>query len=339
MSSVINQGAYGCILKPGIKCDGTKALEGYISKIQKKKPRTDNEPIIGKILREKVPQFDRYFAPALEVCPANLSMVKKNEIEKCKVYKNNKDNEAFVSIKIKYLGEKTLSNYLDIHYQNSPKTFISHVKDSYTYLADAIKELIRLEIVHNDLKLNNVMYSDKYNLPIIIDFGMAYQMKDLLHNEKLQTIFFTENFEEMLVNIAKYPPWCIQKLYIGSIVRHEGWETKHVNIDSLKQITKTFLAENPIMALLKLYDSISGQKHKLFQKHSNQLNKKIDEFYGKQGKTVVIALKQTWKTWDMYSLDVMYFMVMMDLVNSKYKTEEWTQFTYTLAQNLIREPY
>lgn len=331
MSSVINQGAYGCILKPGIKCDGTKALEGYISKIQKKKARTDNEPIIGKILREKVPQYDRYFAPALEVCPANLSMVKKNEIEKCKVYKNKENNEEFVSIKIKYLGEKTLADYLDIHYQNSPKTFLSHVKDNYMYLADAIKELIRLEIVHNDLKLNNVMYSDKDNLPIIIDFGMAYQMKDLLHNEKLKTIFFT--------HYEKYPPWCIQKLYIASIISHEGWENKHVNMDSLKEITKTFLEENPIMELLKLYDSISGQKQKLFQKYSNQLKKKMDEFYGKQGKTVVNVLKETWKTWDMYSLDVMFFMAMMDLVNSKYKTEEWTQFTYTLAQNLIREPY
>ena len=46
----IGKGAYGCVYRPGVKCDGTLHSKEYLSKIQLRKARTANEPNIGKRL-------------------------------------------------------------------------------------------------------------------------------------------------------------------------------------------------------------------------------------------------------------------------------------------------
>ena len=245
MSKFLNQGSYGCIFKPGVKCDGTPSNSKYLSKIQKKKPRTENEPIIGRRIRETVENHERYYAPALEVCKANISMINPSEVKKCKVMENETSNvaEEFVSIKMRYIGNETLGDNLDKHYQKSPETFLAHLKDIERYLGAAVKELVRIEVVHNDLKLNNVMYSKEWKVPIIIDFGMAYEMKTLYSGNQMNTVFFT--------HYEKYPPWCLEKLYIGVVVKTANWENKNVEVDSLKKITNTFFKENQ-------YDVIQG---------------------------------------------------------------------------------
>ena len=63
----------------------------------------------------------------------------------------------------------------------------------------------------------NVMYSKEQKVPIIIDFGMAYEIKSLYRGDQMNTVFFT--------HYEKYPPWCLEKLYIGSIV-NKGQENQ-----------------------------------------------------------------------------------------------------------------
>ena len=327
-NQIVNQGAYGCILKPGIKCNGTTLSEEYISKIQKKMPRTENEPIIGKILSNNVTNFEYFFAPAVDVCSAVLTEIKKTEIEKCNVYNNKKEKDEFVSIKIKYVGENTLGEHLIKHYKTSPNTFLNQIRNNYTHLENAVKLLVEQKIVHNDLKLNNVMYSDEKLIPIIIDFGMAYQYKDLEDITKLKTIFFT--------HYERYSPWGIEKLYIGSILENQDWENKMVSIDSLKQITNVFINENPIMISLKNFDE------KIVKSYREKCLQNLKTFRNKQGKTVVNILKSSWDKWDMYSVNVMFFQMMMVCSSEKQELKnntEWNEFMKTLANKIVfREP-
>ena len=83
MSKFLNEGAYGCVYRPGVQCNGKKMSNKYISKIQKKKGRTENEPIIGKKLKDTIPYYERYFAPAIDSCPVNLSYINQKERNKC----------------------------------------------------------------------------------------------------------------------------------------------------------------------------------------------------------------------------------------------------------------
>ena len=80
----INQGAYGCVYKPEITCDGKIGNPNYISKIQIDNISVKNEILIGKEIK-KIPHFESYFAPILENCPVNINAIDKPEQDKCDI--------------------------------------------------------------------------------------------------------------------------------------------------------------------------------------------------------------------------------------------------------------
>ena len=290
MSQILAQGAYGCIYRPGIKCNGTVDSIKYVSKIQKKKERTLHEPIIGKIISDKIKFSDRHFAPALSVCDANLTNINKKELGKCKVIqeKNNNNHTEFVSIKVKYVGKYELGENMENHQKKNNSTFLLHMLDTHQYLVEAIEELEKEKIVHHDIKSNNVMFSDSQNVPIIIDFGVSFQLKDLYVAEKIQDIFFTA--------YEKYPPWCLEITLIAAIIKVPNWETKPVDIDTLVDHLSVYTTHNPIMAVVR---PGLRQFQSNWEKYLNTLSSDT-------GKKAVNKLLSKWNTWDVFSVHVMY---------------------------------
>ena len=287
------QGAYGCIYRPGIKCNGTVDSTKYVSKIQEKKERTMNEPMIGKFISEKIKFSERHFAPALSVCDANLTRIKKQELSKCEVIrKNNDTKDEFVSIKVKYVGEYDLAKNMENHHKKDKSTFLLHMLDTHEYLVEAIEELEKHKIVHHDIKSNNVMYSDSQHVPIIIDFGVSFQLKDLYVEEKIQDIFFTA--------YEKYPPWCLEVTFIAAIIKAPDWEKKPVDMNSLVEHLSVYYERNPIMKVIRIVRP--GELRKFKSKWENYVN----TFSNDTGKMAVNKLLTRWNTWDVFSIHVMY---------------------------------
>jgi len=289
------QGAYGCVYRPGIKCNGTVGTKEYVSKIQEKRERTMNEPILGKLIADKIKFSERYFSPALSVCDANLSRINKQELGKCEVFRRDKKNETmdeFVNIKVKYVGENDLAKNMETHREKDNSTFLAHMLDSHQYLVEAIEELEKQKIVHHDIKSNNVMYSDSQHVPIIIDFGVSFQLKDLHVEEKIQDIFFTA--------YEKYPPWCLEITLIAAIIKTPNWEKKPIDMENLKTHLFIYSEKNPIMKVIS-------------EKNSNTTNTNtpkwedyLNTFSKDNGKTAVNKLLGRWNTWDVYSIHVMF---------------------------------
>ena len=59
------------------------------------------------------------------------------------------------------------------------KTFIGLI-DCYTHLLNALLILSDNNIVHYDLKNDNILYDSVKQQPIIIDFGLSINMKPIL---------------------------------------------------------------------------------------------------------------------------------------------------------------
>ena len=295
MAKKIDEGTYGCIFRPGINCDGTANSDKYISKIQLKMERTMNEPIIGKLITDKIKHASRYFAPALSVCKATLTKINKNELGKCEAIKFKKATDEFVSIKVKYVGKDNLEENMDKHQVKDKVSFLLHMMDTHQYLAEAISELEKQQIVHHDIKSNNVMYSDSQNVPIIIDFGVSFQLKDLYKEEALQDIFFSA--------YEKYPPWCLEITFIAAIIKDPGWETKKVDLKILGKHLSTFIEKNPVISLIT--NSVEHQTG-MERSWTNYLK----TFENDTGKIAVNRLLETWNTWDLYSIHVMFISFM-----------------------------
>jgi serine/threonine protein kinase len=315
---LISQGAYGCVFKNENK-NKPKSKEEYIIKIQKKEETSENENIIGnKIMTIK--NYNNYFAPIIQSEDINIKSIDDDEeIEKCDIIHDNKDPKAiYESNKIKYIGIDTLMKYYTKILSNDK--FIYIFIENHIILLEALEKLISAQIIHYDLKENNVMIQDTDKRPIIIDFGLSIDVTKPMEN------FFYSYYTE-------YAPWCIDIVFLSYMVNEVGkdWQTTIITSNNIKNIINEFFENNPINVKLLIQDERNIWKTKLV----NYFNK----FVNKPWKTLYDELVKYCFTWDNYSINVMYLFLFHDLELKKYSTNDiLNNYLELLKTNIMTIP-
>ena len=370
---LISQGTYGCIFKPGMNCKGGLEQEGYITKIQNDKETTRNEYEIGKVLLKDngaaATEYAERFAPILNSCPVSIGKIKENFIEKCDVIKNNPLQSKFYSNQIRYVGKYTLRDYLSMVFDEPNKlSFIYFCRDFHIYLLNSLVLLQEKNIVHFDLKENNILIDEKHNVPVIIDFGLSIST-DVLLQEPIPYGMYDKKF---YVYYDKYPPWCLEIVLISFIVNDvtpdsiwEGreekdsgiykkkkkdkknkkkgdntlfealsdnkfiWSSKAVKIDDLLAIIDHYFQKNYVTEMI-------SPEHK--KKYKTQWNKWIKGIYGEKrsvlsGSVMVSKLMASWKSWDTFGLSVIFFMILQ-----KFVPNHFSEYQDLLIDNILSIP-
>ena len=314
---LISQGAYGCVFKNENK-NKPKSKEEYIIKIQKKEETSENENIIGnKIMTIK--NYNNYFAPIIQSEDINIESIDDEEIEKCDIIHDNKDPKAiYESNKIKYIGIDTLLKYYMKVISNDK--FIYIFIENHITLLEALEKLISAQIIHYDLKENNVMIQDTDKRPIIIDFGLSIDATKPMEN------FFYSYYTE-------YAPWCIDIVFLSYMVNEVGkdWQTTIITSNNIKNIINDFFENNPINIKLLIQDERNIWKTNT----ENYFNK----FVNKPWKTLYDELVKYCFTWDNYSINVMYLFLFHDLELKKYSTNDiLNNYLELLKTNIMTIP-
>ena len=181
---IIGQGTYGCVYRPNIDCQ-TKKIDSkqFLSKIQRKDKTSKNEIVIGKkIISLPKNIYSNRFAPILESCPIEIGKMEEQQFSTCKMIVQGKEKikkTGLLSNKIQYVGEQTLGDYLESELTTKDNTtqYIKKVAESHLYLLKSLEILNQTNVLHLDLKHNNVMFDEKKGFPIIIDFGYLIILK------------------------------------------------------------------------------------------------------------------------------------------------------------------
>ena len=308
---MINQGSYGCIFKPGIKCqDSSKDGLETITKIQKMTVQLENEINIGKIILN-IKDYQLYFAPIIEHCGIDIHKIPKEETDKCNVIKNEETvslnkKTGFVSNKIRYIGNMSLDTHLfKISYNitNLNKTLVYTTNHLLTGIEKLNANKVN-QIVHFDLTNNNIMYDEKNGVPIIIDFGLSFEISKLLVTP-LNTIFYTTEI---------YPYWCVEIYFISVIVNTKSLKDdsnipeNKVSESEINEIINTFFENNLLFKLDILKLEVKPLKDKYtnyFKKFKNILWKTcLDELLFDD-----INHLKDYSVWDVYSLAVTYLII------------------------------
>ena len=125
-----------------------------------------------------------------------------------------------------------LKDLLDIYF----KYFI----ETYNYISISITSLLDKNIVHFDIKEDNILYSTKYENPILIDFGLSIPI-DVLDSSNLKNYFY--------VYAPDYYLWPIEVhainhlLYLGTLTNEtiRDMVNKYVDNNSgLKVFSQNF---------------------------------------------------------------------------------------------------
>jgi len=298
--TLLNQGAYGCVYRPGMTCKGKTQSENFITKIQLKEGNSDNEINIGKKIMKIDKNYSNYYAPIIQSCEVSLGTIDSDEIQKCKVIKNKMADQkamlssTFISNKIRYVGKDTLGETLMATIENQPKIFLSKFVESFKYLLKSITFMNAAGIVHFDMKESNVMYSRK---PIIIDFGISFD-KNELSGDNMKRVFFTYG--------PDYPPWCIDIAFITFINRlPENFSSQIVTEEQINLVVDDFIGKNPIMT------SIGDDGKRQFSERMKTYMSTT--FKDKTWEILTQELLKNTDHWDTYALAVMYYFLIEDL--------------------------
>lgn len=325
---LIAKGTYGCIFRPGLSCNGMINDKDSITKIQYDDLTSQNEKNMGKkIINELADEYDKYFSPIIEDCPVKVENLNE-EMNKCELIKTGVPKKIPLQMsKIKYVGESDLK----IYYSELNKT-----KNNYQILEKiirglrhnliALKKLDELDIVHLDIKENNIICRDT-GTPIIIDFGISFE-KASLNTE-------SHEFQDQLITIfAEYVPffypWCDEiQLICYLIDKNLNAPTSRdspmsvdvfLNLPVDKQTLQEFVDnyfDKEIFGSHSFVDDTKIEAYKKgFHEYINNLsgpnnvsNMTYKEFLSK------IFVSDNLKSWDVYSLSICYLKLCQEYFN------------------------
>ena len=361
---LLNQGAFGCVYKPYIKCDGNIGDKRYVTKIQLDNENIKNELIISEKIKT-IPNFQYFFAPLLKTCNVSLSSINEEERDKCNLIndKSKITNKKFLSAKIRFVGNKNIEQYLlsilIIEYlkyiQN--KDLLTNLKDekklklyiksktylqsldvftplitnskekisyfffenimtkkitsSYYYLLKAIQKIQNYNIIHFDIKESNILYDENNHSPIIIDFGISFDLTTPPTPQKMEEFFYTDKF---------YIYWCIDIFIINYIIN---------KVRKKDKITSGIISQNDVNIILlefftglkQFIGSIETIKQDIIE-YESKIQLFLNSFIGKDWEELLVFLfkKELYSSWDNYSLAITYIFISNSVHFIEYNT-------------------
>ena len=158
------------------------------------------------------------------------------------------------------------------------------------------KKLNSLNICHFDIHEGNILYNTENNHSYIIDFGLSIDMKKLKKNN---------NYEDYFFRYINHNYWCIDIIIMNYVI---NMKKTIKNKNEAKKIVKMFMRSD-------FFTNCSNNFKKLY---SDECLKYVSLFIDKSIPYVKNNLIKNWKTWDIFSLSIL-FIEFQNLLNDKNK--------------------
>lgn len=316
----LGSGGYGCVFYPEISCKGKETKNiNFLSKIVEKDYNSDNEIIIGKVLKQKMEKWienplDNHFAPVISHCDVKVGDFDFEEREKCEMLIKEQD-DYYVLFKIKHISGNTFD---DIIIQNSNNALIMLMfTSSYTHLLKSLQMLKHAKICHFDIKAANIVYDDVKSLPIIIDFGLSIDISALVESlERWEaatagdaSAIETEEEKNKKLNNSFYMYdtiyyiWPLEVHLINYILHQNDTLTK----PAMRKMAKDYVKNNIVLRAFS---------PSFIKKYEEECYYELSKYIGKDSDAIIQRILKYWHTWDNYGLSLLYIKLLYYLIRN-----------------------
>ena len=241
---------------------------------------------------KSVPGNERFFLAVTGSCDVDIRLINNNVISQCKVVK--KERNKYVLMSIPFVENLP---FLDFFSELSEKDTLPAFKDSFEHLLQAISKLADKEIVHFDLKADNIIYNTKIGKPQIIDFGISMPIGKDKFDKKLHKYFY--------VYAPEYYVWPLEVHMICYFLHGSA----PGGGDALSKTDAHLVAEE-FVEHHKVLSFLSTKERK---QYLSDCLKVVETYVGMSQEQMVDKVKSSYKTWDNYAISVVYFKLFVEL--------------------------
>jgi len=209
---------------------------------------------------------------------------------------------------------------------------ISILFDCYERITDCVNLLVKNEIIHNDIKYNNILINTENVTPVIIDFGLSIYVKQLLanpwreNNETGEIVHSSSaasvpnptknNYywkQHFYAHAPEYYLWPIESHIISFLIQ----ESDTLSLEALTEIAYVYTYNNE--AIMYMSSDFKEKYMKLcISLYGKYINRPREE--------IVNELIQYWDKWDIHSQNVMFLKLFCSIVikgNSAYNDKKY----------------
>jgi len=321
--ALLDEGGYGCVFHPALNNKGEDMkTDKLVSKLQRFDQSAINELEISKIV-SNIEGFKNHYAPVIKYSNVNISKIKTDNLKNCSLISNEKINKL-INMKMEYINGTAFINYLIENKDNNK--FINSIIQSYIHLLKGFNILLNNNIVHFDVKGDNILFAEDKELPIIIDFGLSIDFNILL-NSPITTKLLKKYF---YVFAPDYYIWPLEVHYLCYLLKINMFP----NDSEIKQIAKVVtkyniaITKNFSPEFQKNYEELCYNQLIVYKNTSKSLNKIVQE------------ILRHYKTWDNYGLSMLFlnFFKYFKSENGYIKNDFITFFSELLLKNIHPDP-
>ena len=272
-------------------CDIKTPKQSFLSVIERKDQILENKLLILKTIK-KIKNADKKFEQII-----NYEKISIKSLEDNNFFYNEVDINSIDNYIITY-NLYTTCEYLDLNMKldiSQPKIYILHLIESYKTLLYNLFDLYQLQICYFNLEPNNVVFSQN-NLPLMINF---------------QNSFFYNKIEQLKYFILKKQNFVYYPIEVH-LLFYAFKNDICFNYDLMIQVIDHFINQ------LTILHFFSHQYNDLFKKACIQY---LSSFLNKDMNKIIPLLISNVKTWDNYSLSIIYIQIVGELIE-KYKIKE-----------------
>jgi serine/threonine protein kinase len=160
-SKLVQEGTYGCVVKPALPCAKSKAGSNNVGKIVRKK-NTEIELSIATLVKG-IPDWEKYYVLQSEdsCTTKNFTNFRKVQETQCRVYTES-ENDELTQLVSPFAGTPVYKmDVSEIHYMAA-----------FKHVLTAVAKLSKQGICHFDLHENNILVNK--GVLRLIDFGSAF---------------------------------------------------------------------------------------------------------------------------------------------------------------------
>ena len=273
MSELLTVGGYGCIYKPSINCKGEETgNDSNVSKIQ-----VDNESSRNEIhIASKLKSYSDFFILPLKYCKIKRDKIKKQD---CDLIQKD---ENLMLIEMEYVPNRSFFDILTEDNLLERQIFV--LLFNYSALLRAIYVLKKHNIIHFDLKLDNVLYDIVEQYPKILDFGISLDKKKISLSNLKKTFW---------IYAPWYYVWCPDIHFMCYLVN----VSSNITLEVIEQIVKECVKSNEILALI---DHVYQVEYEI------AYVKRLSKYIGMDINHIAKDIIKHSTNWDIYSLGLIF---------------------------------